>query len=191
MSEFCNKWGLKVNLSKTKIMVFRNGGYLKKCEKCFFQGHTVDTASFYKYLGLLFTTKLSWTKAKKTLVTQAQKALVMLKQVHSKLGGLAVKPAFKMFDQMVVPIITYGAEIWGYEYSKDIERVQIKYCKYLLGLPVFSHNSAVLGECGRLPLCVVYMKKCIKFWLKLLHMPEERYPRASYNMLKEIGRAHV
>ncbi len=32
LSEFCNKWALKVNMSKTKSMVFRNGGIIKKNE---------------------------------------------------------------------------------------------------------------------------------------------------------------
>ena len=27
---FCNRTGMKINLSKTKIIVFRNGGYLEK-----------------------------------------------------------------------------------------------------------------------------------------------------------------
>jgi hypothetical protein len=35
LSEFCVKWGLKVNMSKTKSMVYRNGGMLKKKKKIF------------------------------------------------------------------------------------------------------------------------------------------------------------
>ena len=29
LSEFCKKWGLAVNISKTKIIIFRNGGIVK------------------------------------------------------------------------------------------------------------------------------------------------------------------
>jgi len=29
---------------------------------------------------------------------------------------------FKLFDSMVVPILTYGAEIWGQTHCKDIEK---------------------------------------------------------------------
>ena len=36
LAEFCNKWGLKVNMLKTKMLVYRNGGIIKKHEKCFF-----------------------------------------------------------------------------------------------------------------------------------------------------------
>ena len=32
LNTFCNKWGLKVNLDKTKFMVYRNGGIIKNYE---------------------------------------------------------------------------------------------------------------------------------------------------------------
>ena len=34
--EYCRMWSLIVNLCKTKIVVFRRGGKLKRSEKCFF-----------------------------------------------------------------------------------------------------------------------------------------------------------
>jgi hypothetical protein len=42
--------------------------------------------------------------------------------------------ALILFDHMVTPIVTYGAEIWGFEYNKTIEEVQIQLCKRLLGV---------------------------------------------------------
>ena len=32
---YCTKWNLKVNIDKTKVIVFRNGGYLRKYENGF------------------------------------------------------------------------------------------------------------------------------------------------------------
>ena len=34
LSEFCYKWGLKVNMDKTKLLVYKNGGIVKRNEKC-------------------------------------------------------------------------------------------------------------------------------------------------------------
>ena len=34
----------------------------------------------------------------------------------------------------MVPIITYGSEIWGPDVHKSIERVHYKFCKYQLGV---------------------------------------------------------
>ena len=67
LSVFCRKWGLKVNLSKTKLLVYRNGGIVKDNEKCYFNGEIVEHASYYKYLGIVFSTRLSWMPAQSTL----------------------------------------------------------------------------------------------------------------------------
>ena len=44
--------GMEINLDKTKIIVFRNGGPLRAVEKWYFNGVQVDVVSFYKYLGV-------------------------------------------------------------------------------------------------------------------------------------------
>ena len=45
---------------------------------------------------------------------------------------------------MVVPILLYGEELWGYEQINFIENVQSQYCKYLLKLSVNTANVAAL-----------------------------------------------
>ena len=45
---FCNKTGMRVNLGKIKIVVFRNGGFLRSNEKWFYQGQRVETVASYK-----------------------------------------------------------------------------------------------------------------------------------------------
>ena len=69
-----------------------------------------------------------------------------------------------LFDKMITPILLYGSEIWGYEYSHVIEQVQLEYCKKILGVRGNTINCAALGECGRRPLAVHYMSKCVKYW---------------------------
>ena len=51
--------GMKINLDKSKIMVFRNGGVIKQNEKWFLKGNQIETVSRYKYLGLHLSSKLS------------------------------------------------------------------------------------------------------------------------------------
>ena len=41
---------------------------------------------------------------------------------------------FKLFDIMVVPILTYDAEIWDYEYARIIVNVQSQFCSRYLKL---------------------------------------------------------
>ena len=38
-------------------------------------------------------------------------------------------------------------------------------------------DSCALGECRRLPLYTTYIPNCIKYWLSLNRMENERYPK--------------
>ena len=92
---------------------------------------------------------------------------------------------------MVLPILTFGAELWGYEYSAIIENVQLKFCRGFLGVNHSVNISIVLSECGRIPLCVIYKTKVVKYWCKLLRMDNHRFPKQCYMMLKahaDLGR---
>ena len=60
---FCRKWGMRVNHSKTKVVVFRKGGKLASKEKFYYCGQLIEMATYYKYLGILLSTRNVWAKA--------------------------------------------------------------------------------------------------------------------------------
>ena len=41
----------------------------------------------------------------------------MIRRVMWKLGVFDHKALFKIFDSLVVPILCYGSEVWGYEWA--------------------------------------------------------------------------
>ena len=84
------------------------------------------------------------------------------------------------------PILCYGSEIWGYRYYDKIEKVQSKFCKRFCCLSSNTPDSLALGECGRLPIAVTYMVRCLSYWTKLLTMENHRYPKQCYLMLKRL-----
>ena len=122
IEKFCKSVGMTLNLTKTKIIVFRNGGIVKQMEKWFYQGTEIEIVSMYKYLGIYFTPKLIWTKTKQLLAMQAQKAASSIFRFQKQFGNFRPADAFRLFDSMVKPIAIYGAEIWGYKYSEEIEK---------------------------------------------------------------------
>jgi len=54
-SEFCSKYDISINMSKTNVMIFRNGGRLKPNEKVYINNKTLAETTYYKYLGLIFS----------------------------------------------------------------------------------------------------------------------------------------
>jgi hypothetical protein len=70
-----NRLELKVNMDKTSIIVFRKGGYLAARERWFYGNYEISVVNTYKYLGLHFSTKLSFTFACQDLVSKGKRAV--------------------------------------------------------------------------------------------------------------------
>ena len=67
LESYCNKWGLSVNMTKTKVVVFKNGGFIRSCEKCFYGTEQIQEVADYNYLGVVFGSTLNWSKCIKNL----------------------------------------------------------------------------------------------------------------------------
>ena len=106
--------------------------------------------------------------------------------MYTKCGDIPPTIAFELFDKMVLPILTYGSEIWGYQYYDTIESVHFSYCKYVIGLSSNAPNMAVLGECGRYPIFISTYIKMLCYWFKLLQMNVTRLPNATYTVLYNL-----
>jgi hypothetical protein len=181
LSMFCAKWGLQVNMKKTKAMVFRNGGIVKKSEVFYYNGKKLDIVPHYKYLGVIISSRLSWSPAQTTLAAQANKAMRVTDTVNES-SDYSFKCSCKVFDKCILPILNYACEIWGTDVHKSIEGVHYKFCKSQLGVGIFTPNVAVLGDCGRDRVFINCAVRCIKYWIKLVNMPEDSLLKGCYNL---------
>ena len=84
--------------------------------------------SYYKYLGIFFSSRLSWSFAARRLSIQAQKALSMIKVILKRCHRLPPDIVFEIFDKKITPILTYASEIWENKIFNDIKNVQITFC---------------------------------------------------------------
>ena len=92
-----------------------------------------------------------------------------IKNTIKTCGGIPIILALDLFDKIVLPILIYGAEIWGTKYAGPIEVVHIKYCEYILRVSSSTSNTAVMCELGRHPLYIHYFCRCVKFWFNIIH----------------------
>ena len=90
---------MKINLVKTKVVVFRNGGYLRSYERWFFGGIQLEVVAYYKYLGVVFSSRLSWYMCQKTLASQATKAIFSLKKNLINYGRIPTSLLFKILTR--------------------------------------------------------------------------------------------
>ena len=73
LSVAAERLGLTVNLDKSKVMVFRKGGYLAAKERWFWGDQKLEVVNTYKYLGLIFSTGHSFTAAIEDIAIRAKK----------------------------------------------------------------------------------------------------------------------
>ena len=56
LQELCNDFKLSVNVTKTKVLVFKKGGRLSKAEKWFYNNSQIETVNGFSYVGVFFFT---------------------------------------------------------------------------------------------------------------------------------------
>ena len=56
-----------------------------------------------------------------------------------------------LFDKVVLPVLLYSCEKWGYENIDVIERVHVRFLKHILNLKSSTCSFMVYGETGRFP----------------------------------------
>ena len=188
LKDCCNNLGLRVNKNKTKIMVFRKGGYLGARERWFFDGRQIEVVNSYCYLGFTFTTMLSGNIGTKHLVTKAKKALYLICRAFQNCKEMSKDVFFKIFDSKIQSILMYSSEIWGLQRLDQIEKVHLLACKRYLGVPLKTPNKMVYSELGRYPLFINSTVRALKYWFRLLQMNNDRFPKQAYLMLVSLDK---
>ena len=123
--QYSLKWKFKINCSKTKILIFN--GTTRDYKHIFKIGNTVlENVKEYKYLGIIFTKLNNFRITKTKLSQQATKAMYFVLS-KAKDNHLSTECKLKMFDSIVLPILLYGCEVWGYEKIDIFNSVQINF----------------------------------------------------------------
>lgn len=191
LSTYCNKWGLSVNLSKTKVMIFNKSGHFIKKHNFTINNNTLETSNSYNYLGILFTPSGKFKSACERLCDQASKAIFKLKQLDLR-NNIAL--ALKLFNCLIRPILLYGSEVWGPYYAADLseeniisksealpaEKILLRYCKFLLGVRRNSSNQAVRGELGQYGLLSTILPQSIKYWFSICKLDSSFLVKQAY-----------
>ena len=164
-SSYCKTWKLTINNDKTKLLVFGNKHNRKY--KIFLNKTLLEMVEGYKYLDVMFSKTRSFKLAKTHLVEQARKALFSLYQKIRNLD-LPIDCQIKLFDNTVLPILTYAWEVWGFGDLSKIDKVQTDFFKHILHVKTSTSHMMLYGELGRFPISLIIKQRMVKFWGKLV-----------------------
>ena len=184
LADYCTRWKLTVNTTKTKVMVFRKGGRLSNKLRFLYQNSDIEIVSKFKYLGIVFTSGGSFSEADKTLSGQSLKAIFKLNSYLNKFTELSPKHILELFDKLITPILNYSSEVWGFNKGAYIERTHLKFCKRMLSVKQSTQNNFIYGETGRISYIQRRYFNIIKYWLKICCSRNTKYIKIVYDMLK-------
>ena len=176
LENYCATWRLGINEEKTMIMQSSKCGRLPNRKFRINDTDLINT-NIYKYLGILFDSSGNFSPARTNMNERGQKAMFKLKSAVDR-SFMNTSIAINLFDKTVKPVCLYGAEIWGNfsiskrisaadliekMYSKfPVEKTNIAFMKWILGVNRRTSNFAVLGDLGRYPLLVYVITNTIK-----------------------------
>jgi hypothetical protein len=205
---YCQKWMLKVNTGKSKVMIMSK--HQSKIKDTWYMGgRELESVENYKYLGVNISRSGSFTICKKELTEKARKSMNKLKCL---LWDSRIKKsvALKLFDQLVSPILLYGAEIWAALDTTKLlrlnetstledlydklpqEKINIHFCKFLLGVSSKSTNNAVMAELGRYPISILAITRMIAYYARATHQEGNSLVGAALREMKgQANMGHV
>ena len=54
----------------------------------------------------------------------------------------------KIFDTLVIPIETYGAEVWGFEHLNMLDQLELQFLKLVMNVRRSTPKYMIYGELG-------------------------------------------
>ena len=135
LETYCNKYKMKINNKKTKVMLFNSKIKTDFQPKIFLQdGSLLEVVEEVKLLGVIITSDLKWKKNTKNIIIKAYKRMWMVKRLKSM--GVKTDKLKLAYVQQVRSVLEIAAPAWnsGLTISEklDIERVQKSFLPYCL-----------------------------------------------------------
>ena len=117
LQQYSTEWGLELNLSKTKIMIFNKQGATIRKFKFYFQGQEIEIVKQYTYLGFTFIPSGKKHQGIENLIAkfnkQSEKDVVYIQLFLYKSEGKTVNTYLNLTGTTIKPVVLYACESWG------------------------------------------------------------------------------
>ena len=192
LNQYCRNWQLSVNVKKTKVIIFQQKNIPYTKSDFFINGKRIDKVLNYKYLGNIIESSGKFHACHSELSKKGIKVLFSMFKYLNPIENLSLKIFKKLFDALIKPILTYNAEIWYLDFyekiikasqraksknanfdiltlidSSNIEKVNLKFCKFVMGLSKQAVNIAARAELAQYPLDVFIKAQVLKYFARI------------------------
>ena len=117
----------------------------------------------------MFSSTGKFSGTQQDLADRGLRALFSIQGIAYELIDPKPELLCMLFDRLVLPVLLYSCELWGFHTAVAVERVHLKFCKWVLKVAKSTTNEMVYGELGRCPLILEKKVRIVKYWLKIVH----------------------
>ena len=96
---------------------------------------------------------------------------------------LPVDLQIKLFEHTIIPILTYGCVVWGFENLDILNIVYKSFLKKICKAKKSTPTNMLFGELGITPLDIIVKTRMIGFWNRLLTGPNSKLSAQIYRFM--------
>ncbi len=97
----------------------------------------------YKYLGVFFQEHLSFKTTVEALTSSASRSFGRIVYMFKRLQNMGIRMYDTLYGSYVVPIMNYGAAVWGFGDFNDPQVLQNRIIRYFMGVHKFAPTPAL------------------------------------------------
>lgn len=153
LEEWCDKWGFKVSVAKTKVVLFYKGKKKKVDVK--YRGVSLEQETKVKFLGMIFDKRMSWKDHIEYVVSKCKKKVNLLKVLSGTNWGASKEVNLLLYRSLIRSCIDYGCEVYdscAKVHKVKLDRVQYQCLRICCGALRTTPVNALQVDCGEMPL---------------------------------------
>lgn len=193
LGDYATRWQLTVNIKKTKVLVFlplrKRAGALEI--NFTYQGERLAVVDSFRYLGVELHGTQPFGAAAGPLAASGRRALQAMRRRCAELGLTDPQLQIELFDTLVTPVLSYGAEVWATQFllgaANPCEQLHRSFLRRILGVRLATPTEVIYAELGRFQLSVQWAKLTARFWTRLVRMDDSRLVKQAFTLSLELA----
>ncbi|XP_015524580.1 uncharacterized protein LOC107227831 [Neodiprion lecontei] len=131
LGEYCAENGLTVNLIKTSIIIFKNGGYPKALDPKYTRhmDKNIETVTTYNYLGIPLSSSSLGQLGAVNAINKAKISSGAAFAILARAKSDYWKSFKHLYDSLISSTLLHGVPVWGLRYLDQIEKAQTGFFK--------------------------------------------------------------
>ena len=187
VENWCKKWRLEVNLSKTNILHIRSKRKSQSNFMFLFDKQPVPYCSMYKYLGCTINEYFDTTATVSLLADSAGRALSSIITKMIKNGGFPYNVFSTLYQACVCSISDYGGEVFGFKLFDSALKIHLRAARSFLGVPKTAPIAGIISEINLLLPQSRTQIKMVRQLHRILKMENERLTKKVFFWDKKLN----